>query len=44
MILPVNHYETPMLRLLYLSVERGFELSGPNDDLKYEDGGSAWDE
>ena len=40
----MNPYETPMFRLLYLNIEKGFGTSGQDGDLKYEDGGSAWDE
>jgi hypothetical protein len=40
----MNLYKTPIFRLLHLNVEKGFGNSEQDGDLKYENGGEAWDE
>ena len=40
----MNSYKTPIFRSIYLNVEKGFSVSEQDGDLKYENGGSAWDE
>lgn len=40
----MNPYKTPTFRLLCLNIEKGFGVSEQDGDLKYENGGGAWDE
>lgn len=39
----MNIYKTPMFRVLSLNIERGFGNTEQDDDLMYENGGTAWD-
>lgn len=36
-------YKHPQVKMLWLKVERGFENTEQDDDMNYENSGTAWD-